>query len=96
MSAPNLPPVGTATTSDDCTPLKETTVSALTTDSSCVDLLVGSGGEEDTQLLPLTSIFHCPSSKRVPTPRMEKCPGHASGVVIRSPQGINHVRFGMC
>ncbi len=60
MSAPHLPPVGTAMTSDDCTSLQETTVSALTADSSFEDLLVDSGGEEDTQLLPLTSIFHCP------------------------------------
>jgi len=63
MSAPHLPPVGTVTTSDDCTPSQETAVSALTTNSSFVNLLMDSGGEEDTQLLPLTSIFHCPFIK---------------------------------
>jgi hypothetical protein len=60
MSAHHLPSVGTATLSDAGTPLQETLVSALlTTDSSFVDLLVDSGGGEDTQLLPLTGIFHC-------------------------------------
>ena len=64
MSAPPLPPVGTATTSDHCTPSQETTVSTLlTTDSSSVDFSVDNGGGEDAQLLPLTSIFHCPLIK---------------------------------
>ena len=40
--------------------LQGTTVSALTTDSGIVDLLVDSGGGEETTLLPLMSIFHCP------------------------------------
>jgi hypothetical protein len=39
--------------------LQVRTVSALTTDSDIVDLLVDSGGGEETTLLPLTSIFHC-------------------------------------
>jgi hypothetical protein len=38
---------------------QETTISALTTDSGIVDLLVDSGGGEETTILPLTSIFHC-------------------------------------
>jgi hypothetical protein len=57
MSAPHLPPIGSATLSDTSTPLQETTVSALTKDSSFVDLLVDSGGGEDTQLLPLDEHF---------------------------------------
>jgi hypothetical protein len=56
MSAPHLPPVGP----DATTPLQsqETTVSALTTDSIFVDLLLDSGQGEDAELLSLTSIFH--------------------------------------
>ena len=72
MSAPHLPPIGTAMMSDDCTPLQETTVSALTADSSFADLLVDSGGEEDTQLLLLTSIFHCPFIKESANTQNEK------------------------
>ena len=55
MSAPHLLPVGL----DATTPLQsqEMTVSALTTDSMFVDLLVDSGGGEDAELLFLTSIF---------------------------------------
>jgi hypothetical protein len=53
----------TAALSKASTPLQGTTVSTLTTDSSLVDLLVVSGGGEDTTLLPLTSIFHCPFIK---------------------------------
>ena len=60
MSAPHLPPVSTALLSDISTSLQETTVSTLTSDSSFVDSLVDIGGGEDTQLLPLTSMFHCP------------------------------------
>ncbi len=58
MSAPHLPPVGP----DATTPLpsQETTVSALIVDSIFVDLLVDSGGGEDTELVSLTSMFHCP------------------------------------
>ncbi len=63
MSDPQLPPVGTATLSDANTLLQGTTVSTLTADSSFVDLLVGSGGGDETQLLPLTIIFHCPFIK---------------------------------
>ena len=37
-----------------------------------------------------------PSSKRAPTPRMEKCPGYASGVVKHSPRDINQGWFGIC
>jgi hypothetical protein len=37
-----------------------TTVSALTTDSGIDNLLVDCEGGEETTLLPLTSIFHCP------------------------------------
>jgi hypothetical protein len=52
---------GNAVLSGGSAPLQGTTVFALTTDSSFVDLLVDSGGGEDTTLLlPLTSIFHCP------------------------------------
>jgi hypothetical protein len=43
--------------------LQGTTVSALTTDSGIVDLSVDSGGGEETTLLPLMSIFHCPFIK---------------------------------
>ncbi len=72
MSDPNLPPSPhriraqqrelncTAVLSDASTPLQGTTVSTLTADSSLVDLPVVSGEGEDTTLLPLTSIFHCP------------------------------------
>jgi hypothetical protein len=81
MSAPHLPPVGP----DATTLLQETTVSTLTADTSFVDLLVDSGKGEDTELLPLTSIFIVPSLKRVPTARRERCPGYASNVVKRSP-----------
>jgi hypothetical protein len=71
MSNPHLPPspcqihvqqreLGlTAALSEASTPSQGTTVSTLTADSSLVDLLVDSGGGEDTTLLPLTSIFHC-------------------------------------
>jgi hypothetical protein len=72
MSNPHLPPspcqirvqqreLGcTAALSEPSTPSQETTVSTLTADSILVVLLVDSGGGEDTTLLPLTSIFHCP------------------------------------
>ena len=40
--------------------LQGTTVSALTTDSGIVNLLADCEGGEETTLLPLTSIFHCP------------------------------------
>ncbi len=72
MSDPNLPPSPcricaqqkdlncTAVLSEASTPLQGTTVSTLTSDSSLVDLPVVSGVGEDTTLLPLTSIFHCP------------------------------------
>ncbi len=72
MSNPHLPPsprriraqqreLGcTAALSEASTPLQGTTVSTLTADSSVVDVLVVSGVGEDTTLLPLTSIFHCP------------------------------------
>ncbi len=75
MSDPNLPPSPcqicaqqrelncTAVLSEASTPLHGTTVSTLTADYSLVDLLVVSGVEEDTTLLPLTSIFHCPFIK---------------------------------
>jgi hypothetical protein len=76
MSNPHLPPspcqiraqqreLGrTAALSEAGTSLQGTTVSALlTADSSLVDLLVVSGVGEDTTLLPLTSIFHCPFIK---------------------------------
>jgi hypothetical protein len=94
MSAPHLPPVGP----DATTPLQlqVTTVSALTTDSIFVDLTVDSGRGEDAELLSLTSIFHCPLSKKVPTARMERCPGYARGVVKSSRQGINHGHLSMC
>jgi hypothetical protein len=72
MSNPHLPPspcqicvqqreLGrTAALSEASSPLQGTTVSTLTADSSLVDLSVDSRGGEDTTLLPLTSIFHCP------------------------------------
>jgi hypothetical protein len=72
MSDPHLPPspfqiraqqrelVRTAALSEASTPLQGTTVSTLIADSSLVDLPVVSGVGEDTTLLPLTSIFHCP------------------------------------
>ncbi len=50
----------TAALSEASTPSQGTTVSTLTADSSLVDLLVVSGVGEDTTLLPLTSILHCP------------------------------------
>jgi hypothetical protein len=93
MSNPHLPPspqqiraqqreLGcTAALSDASTPSQGTTVSTLTADSSHVDLLVVSGGGEDTTLLPLTSFFIVPSSKKVPTARTERRAGYASGVV---------------
>jgi hypothetical protein len=71
MSDPHLPPspcrihaqqreLGrNAALSEASTPLQGTTVSTLNADSSLVDLLVVSGGGEDSALLPLTSIFHC-------------------------------------
>ena len=60
MSVPHLPPVDPAMLSDATTPSQETTVSALTTDTNFVDLSVDSGGGEDSELPPLTRIFHCP------------------------------------
>ncbi len=72
MSDPNLPPSPhqiraqqrelncTAVLSDASTPSQGTTVSTLTADSSLVELPVVSGVGEDTTLLPLMSIFHCP------------------------------------
>jgi hypothetical protein len=75
MSNPHLPPspcriraqqreLGcTAALSEATTPLQETTASTLTADSSLVDLPVVSGVGEDTTLLPLMSIFHCPFIK---------------------------------
>ena len=57
MSAPHLPPVGSAMASD-VMQSQETTVSTLTAfTSSIVDLSVV-GEEEDPELPPLTSIFH--------------------------------------
>jgi hypothetical protein len=53
----------TAALSGVSTPLQGATVSTLTADSSLVDLSVVSGVGEDTTLLPLTSIFHCPFIK---------------------------------
>jgi len=58
MSAPHLPPVGPAKASDVYTQSQETTVSTLTAFTSIVDLSVV-GEEEDTELPPLMSIFHC-------------------------------------
>ena len=52
--------VHSAAFSDKSIPLQGTTDSALTADSSLVGLSVSSEGGEDTTLLPLTSIFHCP------------------------------------
>ena len=52
-----------AALSDGSEPSQGITVSTLTTDSGIVDLLVDSRGGEDTTLLPLTSIFHCPFIK---------------------------------
>jgi hypothetical protein len=72
MSDPNMPPspyriraqqrelTCTAVLSEASTPLQGTTVSTLTAKSSLVDLPVVSGVGEDTTLLPLASIFHCP------------------------------------
>ena len=40
-----------------------TTVSALTTDSGILDLSVDSEGGEETTLLPMTKILHCPFIK---------------------------------
>jgi hypothetical protein len=108
MSNPHLPPsphqihvqqreLGcTAALSEASIPLQGTTVSTLTTDSSLVDLLVDSGGGEGTTLLPLTSIFIVPLSKKVPTARTERRAGYASGVVKCSCRGINHGQFVMC
>jgi hypothetical protein len=53
----------TAALSEASTPLQGTTVSTHTADTSVVDLSVVSGGGEDTTILPLTSIFHCPFIK---------------------------------
>ena len=78
MSNPQLPPSPhqicveqrkhgcNAALSDGSTPSQGTAVSTLTADSSLVDLLVDSFGGEDTTLLPLTSIFHCPFIKESP------------------------------
>jgi hypothetical protein len=108
MSDPNLPPSPwqicaqqrelnpTAVLSDASTPSQGTTVSTLTAHYSLVDLPVVSGVGEDTTLLPLTSIFHCPSSKKVPTSKPERRAGYASGVVKHSCQGIIHGQFIMC
>jgi hypothetical protein len=80
-----------AALSDGSAPLHGTTVSALTTDSSFVDLLVVSGGGENTTLLlPLMSIFHCPFIEEVPTTNTERRAGYASGVVKCSCRDINH------
>jgi hypothetical protein len=57
MSAPHLPHVGPDTASD-VMQSQETTVSTLTAFTSIVDLSVV-GEEEDPELPPLTSIFHC-------------------------------------
>ena len=65
MSAPHLPPVGPATASDVSTQSQETTVSALTASTSIVDLSVGE--EENPELPPLTSIFHCSMIKESST-----------------------------
>jgi hypothetical protein len=46
--------------SEASTPSQGTTVSTLNVESSLVDLPVVSGVGEDTTLLPLMSIFHCP------------------------------------
>jgi hypothetical protein len=108
MSDPNLPPSPcqiraqqrelnhTAVLSEASTPSQGTTVSTLTADSSLVDLLVVSGVGEDTTLLPLTSIFHCPSLKKVPTSKPERRAVYASGVVKCSCRGIIHGKFVMC
>ena len=66
MSAPHLPPVGPATASDVYTQLQETTVSTLSALTSIVDLSVV-GEEEDPELPPLTSIFHCSMIKETST-----------------------------
>jgi hypothetical protein len=75
MSNPHLPPLPcqiraqqrelncNAALSEASTPLQRTTVSTLTAYSSLMDLPVVSGVGEDTTLLPLTSIFHCPFIK---------------------------------
>jgi len=96
MSAPHLPPVGPATASDVYTQSQETTVSTLTA-FTIVDLSVV-GEKEDPDLPPLTSIFHCSMIKEssVPTARMDRFVGYASGVVKRSRQGINRGRFVTC
>jgi hypothetical protein len=72
MSNPHLPPSPhriraqqrelncTAVLSEASTPSQGTSVSTFTADSSLVDLPVVSRVGEDTTLLPLTSIFHCP------------------------------------
>jgi hypothetical protein len=59
MSAPHLPPIGHATASDVYTQSQETTVSTLIAFTPIVDLSVVLGEEEDPELPPLTSIFHC-------------------------------------
>jgi hypothetical protein len=49
--------------SDPPQQLQGKTISALTTDSGIANLLVDFKGGEETTLLPLTSIFHCPFIK---------------------------------
>jgi hypothetical protein len=73
-----------------------TTVSALTTDSGIVVLLVDSEGGEETTLLPLTSIFHCPFIEECSNSKNERWAGYAYGAVKSSCRGINHGKFPMC
>ena len=97
MSAPHLPPVGPATASDVYTQSQETTVSTLTAFTSIVDSSVV-GEEEDPELPPLMSIFHCSMIEETSTNSQNGkiCWLCASGVEKRSRQGINHGHFVTC
>jgi hypothetical protein len=76
--------------------LQGTTVSALTTDSGIENLSVDSGGGEETTLLPLTSIFHCPFIEECFNSKNEKMGWLCKWCRKKSRQGINHGQFAMC
>ncbi len=76
--------------------LQGTTVSALTTDSGIVNLSVDCEGGEETTLLSLTSILHCPCIEECSNSKNGRWAGYASGAVKSSRRGTNHEQFAMC